>query len=56
MNLAQALGLFFSFYASHEGSGTQVPYPGPLAAYTALHTDVSQDILARFQSRIQYRR
>jgi hypothetical protein len=48
MNLAQALGLFFSFYASRNGIGSKVPYPGPPAAYTALHTDVSQDILARF--------
>ena len=48
MNLAQALGLFLSFYASRNGPGSKVPYPGPPAAYTALHTDVSQDILARF--------
>jgi hypothetical protein len=48
MNLAQALGLFLSFFASREGSGAKVPYPGPQAAYTALHTDVSQSLLARF--------
>ncbi len=48
MNLAQALGLFFSFFVSREGPGTSVLYPGPLSAYTALHTDVSQSLLARF--------
>jgi hypothetical protein len=48
MNLAQGIGLFLSFYASHEGVGSQVPYPGPAQAYTALHTDVSQSLLARF--------
>jgi hypothetical protein len=48
MNLAQALGLFFSFFASREGLGARVPYPGPQSAYTAPHTDVSQSLLARF--------
>jgi hypothetical protein len=48
MNLAQALGLFFSFFSSHEGPGASVPYPGPQSAYTALHTDVSQSLLAQF--------
>jgi hypothetical protein len=48
MNLAQALGLFLSFFASREGPGTSVPYPGPQSAYTAPHTDVSQSLLARF--------
>lgn len=48
MNLAQALGLFFSFFASREGPGASVAYPGPQSAYTALHTDVSQSLLARF--------
>lgn len=48
MNLAQALGLFLSFFASREGPGTRVIYPGPRSAYTAPHTDVSQSLLARF--------
>ena len=48
MNLAQALGLFLSFFASREGPGASVPYPGPQAAYTAPHTDISQSLLARF--------
>lgn len=46
--MAQALGLFFSFYACREGPGSSVPYPGPQAAYTARHTDVSQSLLAHF--------
>lgn len=48
MNMAQALGLFLSFYASCEGSGASVAYPGPQAAFTARHTDVSQSLLAHF--------
>jgi hypothetical protein len=48
MNLAQALGLFLSFFASREGPGASVPYPGPLSAFTARHTDISQSLLARF--------
>ena len=48
MNLAQALALLLAFYADHEGKGANVPYPGPLAAYEAKHSDVSQDLLARF--------
>jgi hypothetical protein len=48
MNIAQALGLFLSFFASREGPSASVPYPGPQAAYTAPHTDISQSLLARF--------
>ncbi|MDI1492514.1 MAG: hypothetical protein OHK93_003728 [Ramalina farinacea] len=48
MNLAQALALFLSMYASVEGRGSEVPYPGTDDAYKSLHTDTSQDILARF--------
>jgi len=48
MNIAQALGLFLSMYASIEGPGASVPYPGNPAAFHAPHTDTSQDILARF--------
>lgn len=48
MNLAQALALFLSLYRSIEGEGAEVPYPGNQAAYEALHTDNSQDQLARF--------
>ncbi len=48
MNLAQALGLFFSFYASKEGRGAKVPFPGPPVVYNARYTDIGQDRLARF--------
>jgi hypothetical protein len=48
MNLAQSLALFLSFYASRVPRGTHVPYPGPLPAYTARHSDISQSRLARF--------
>ena len=49
MNLAQSLALFFSFYASREGPGANVPYPGPSAAFKALYTCASQLTLANFQ-------
>ncbi|KAI9799136.1 MAG: hypothetical protein M1833_004176 [Piccolia ochrophora] len=48
MNLAQGLGLFLAMYRSIEGAGSAVPFPGNPTAYRALHTDTSQDILARF--------
>ena len=56
MNLAQALGLFLSLWkeTNHQTNGNQgeapltVPFPGSQESYTALHTDTSQDILARF--------
>lgn len=48
MNIAQALGLFLSLYRDVEGEGSAVPFPGSKEAWTALHTDTSQDILARF--------
>jgi hypothetical protein len=48
MNIAQNLGLFLSLYGSIEGQGAEVSYPGNEKAYTALHTDCGQDILAHF--------
>lgn len=48
MNIAQALGLFLSLYRSTEGEGSTVVFPGSDLAWNALHTDTSQDILARF--------
>lgn len=51
MNIAQALGLFLSLWREVEKNGNEtreVPFPGSHEAYTALHTDTSQDILARF--------
>jgi hypothetical protein len=50
MNLAQALSFFLSYFAYREGPGVKVTYPSPQAAYTALHTDVSQSLLARFHN------
>ena len=49
MNQAQCLALFFSFYASREGPGAKVSYPGPPAAFSARFTKVSQTTLAHFQ-------
>ncbi|GAB7344752.1 hypothetical protein MBLNU457_3222t1 [Dothideomycetes sp. NU457] len=51
MNIAQALGLFLSLWKEVEKEGDEVrsvPFPGSRDAYEALHTDTSQDILARF--------
>ena len=48
MNLAQALALFLSLYRSIEGADAEARYFGNQAAYEALHTDTSQDQLARF--------
>lgn len=48
MNIAQALGLFLSLWREVEGQGSDVRFPGNNDAWTALHTDTSQDILARF--------
>ncbi|KAI9749645.1 MAG: DNA polymerase zeta [Chaenotheca gracillima] len=47
MNLAQALGLFLSLWRSLKGPEPSVPFPGSEKAYRALHTDTSQDILAK---------
>lgn len=51
MGIAQALGLFLSLWKELEVDGNApraVPFPGSIDAWTALHTDTSQDILARF--------
>jgi hypothetical protein len=47
MNLGQALGLFLAFYASREGRGATVQFPGNDAVYNALHTDSTQTTVAR---------
>jgi hypothetical protein len=47
MNLGQALGLFLAFYASQEGPGATVQFPGNDAVYNALHTDSTQTTVAR---------
>jgi nucleoside-diphosphate-sugar epimerase len=48
MNMGQALGLFLSLWKDVEGEGSEVRFPGGEQAWTALHTDTSHDILARF--------
>ncbi|KAI9807972.1 MAG: hypothetical protein M1825_005279 [Sarcosagium campestre] len=48
MNLAQCLGLFLALYRSVEGQDATVPYPGGDEEYESVHSDTSQDILARF--------
>ncbi|TKA77660.1 hypothetical protein B0A55_04614 [Friedmanniomyces simplex] len=48
MNIAQALGLFLSLWRAVEGEGSTVGFPGSVEAWEAVHTDTSQDILARF--------
>jgi hypothetical protein len=48
MNIAQNLGLFLSLFASIEGTGSEVAYPGDEASWRALHTDSSQDLVAHF--------
>ena len=48
MNMAQAAGLFLSLYKEINGSGAEVAFPGDPNAWEALHTDTSQDILAKF--------
>ena len=48
MGMAQALALWLAMYASFEGQGSEVVFPGSEAAWTHLHSDTSQDVLARF--------
>lgn len=48
MNLAQGLGVFFSLYREVEGEGAEVRFPYGEAAWTALHTDSTQDLLGMF--------
>lgn len=51
MNLGQGLAIFLSLWKHLERDGEVahgVPFPGSADAFIALHTDTSQDILARF--------
>jgi nucleoside-diphosphate-sugar epimerase len=48
MNLAESIGLFLALYASLEGKGAEVPFPGNEASWSAKHTDTAQDLLGRF--------
>ena len=47
MNVAEPMAVFLSLWRSFNPS-LDVPFPGPEASYTSLHSDVSQDTLARF--------
>ncbi|KAK3374768.1 hypothetical protein B0H63DRAFT_256100 [Podospora didyma] len=59
MNLAQALGLFLSFFRDREqqpgdaaaaastATTTKVPFPGTTASYNARHTEIGQQTLGR---------
>lgn len=48
MNIAQGVGLFLTLFRELNGKEAKVPFPGGVDAWKALHTDTSQDILARF--------
>jgi hypothetical protein len=48
MNIAQGVGIFLALYKEVSGEGAEVPFPGSQEAWTARHTDTSQDILAMF--------
>ncbi len=50
MNLAQALGLFLSFYSDREhqpGEKKVVPFPGSASAFNAHYTEIGQESLGR---------
>ena len=48
IGFAQTLGLFLSMYASVRGRGSTVTFPGNQAVWKALHSDSSQDVVAKF--------
>ncbi|KAI0534958.1 hypothetical protein GGR58DRAFT_519771 [Xylaria digitata] len=48
MNIAQALGLYLSFYRSKKGAGAKCIFPGTQESWEALHTDSFQDLVAHF--------
>lgn len=43
-----ALGILLSMYASVEGKGVEIPFPGNELSWKAKRSDTSQDILAKF--------
>ncbi|KAG8157338.1 hypothetical protein KVR01_012722 [Diaporthe batatas] len=49
MNVAQGLGFYLSLFREVHGAGAKCPYPGTAAGYRSLHTDSSQDIIARME-------
>ena len=48
MGFAQALGLYLAMYSSEKGKGAEIAFPGSDLVWKALHSDTSQDVLARF--------
>ncbi|CAG8980834.1 hypothetical protein HYALB_00003763 [Hymenoscyphus albidus] len=48
MGFLHALGVFLSMYASVEGKGTEIAFPGNEMSWKVKQSDTSQDILARF--------
>jgi hypothetical protein len=46
--LPQVLAIFLSLYASIEGKGATVPFPGNERSWKSLSNDSSQDIIAKF--------
>lgn len=49
MNVAQGLGFYLSLFREVHGEGAPCAYPGTAAGYRSLHTDSSQDIIARME-------
>lgn len=47
-NLLAHWATFLSLYATVEGKGAKVPFPGTPAGYNALFNDASADIIAKF--------
>jgi nucleoside-diphosphate-sugar epimerase len=48
MNIAQNLGLWLSLVKEIDGEDAEVVFPGSRKAYTAKHSDTSQDLVGRF--------
>jgi hypothetical protein len=48
MGFAQSIGIFLSMYVSVEGKGAECVFPGDEMVWKNLHTDTSQDLLAKF--------
>jgi hypothetical protein len=48
MNIAEPLALYLSFWKFINGTAKEVPFPGSKESYVHLHSDCSQDQLAKF--------
>ncbi|KAK5685398.1 hypothetical protein LTS10_003476 [Elasticomyces elasticus] len=46
MNIAEPIALYCALWKSLESS-VEIPFPGTAETYTSLHSDVSQDVVAR---------